>query len=229
MYWLPSASWNIDHKSEIEQEYIPVGCVFPAAVAIGGVCLSACWDRHPLVWAWRPPCQDPPQLPPWVWAWRPPSGQTPLNFALGCGPGDTAGEIPLNIHPGCGPGNMQGLLWYDPPPDLFKGILGYHLAMHAGMLPLPVNRILDTRLWKYYLAPTSLRVVRPNIAYTCNSSYWYSIINGHGVINICLAPEVRIPHLNSTCHNVMDMQVGIRLTRSHFSARFCFELSGNLN
>ena len=34
------------------QECIPVGCVPPAAVAIGG----------------RGPGPDPPQLPPWVWA-----------------------------------------------------------------------------------------------------------------------------------------------------------------
>ena len=54
-----------------------------------GVCLSACWDIPPLVWAWRPPPGsgpgdppgsgpgDPPgqtpQLPCWVSAWRPPS------------------------------------------------------------------------------------------------------------------------------------------------------------
>ena len=58
----------------------------------GGVCLSACWDTHPLgvgletprpdlstspwVWAWRPPQPDP-STSPWVWAWRPPTHQTP--------------------------------------------------------------------------------------------------------------------------------------------------------
>ena len=45
---------------------------------------------------------------------------------------------PLNFPPGCGPGDLQGMLGYHPPL---------------------VNRILDTRFWKYYLAPTSLRAV----------------------------------------------------------------------
>ena len=43
-----------------------------------GVCLSACRDTPPWVWAWRPPRCGPgdppdqtPQLPPCVWAWKP--------------------------------------------------------------------------------------------------------------------------------------------------------------
>ena len=73
------------------QEYIPVGCVLPAAVAVcwaGGRCLPQCMLEYPpgvgletpprcgpgdapWVWAWRPPPGQTPQLPPWVWAWRP--------------------------------------------------------------------------------------------------------------------------------------------------------------
>ena len=75
----------------------------------GGVCLSACWDRHPTgVVLETPPgvsLETPlgvdlryPQLPPWVWAWRPPT------------------QIPLNFPTGCGPGNLQGMLGYHPPP-----------------------------------------------------------------------------------------------------------------
>ena len=62
-----------------EQEFIPVGCVRPAAVVVRGE-----------VWSWSPwicplgvdldliplnlligcgPESDPPQVPPWVWAW----------------------------------------------------------------------------------------------------------------------------------------------------------------
>ena len=66
--------------SHTPQECIPVGCVLPAAVAIRGVCLSACWDT------------------PWVWAWRPPRCVT--GDPLGCGPGDT---------PRCGPGDPLGV------------------------------------------------------------------------------------------------------------------------
>ena len=82
----------------MKQECIPVGCILPTAVAIGGVCLSACWDTPPSwVWAWRPP---------WVWAWSPP----------GCGPGnlqdmlDTTPQDPL-----------QGMLGYH-----LQCMLGYH-------------------------------------------------------------------------------------------------------
>ena len=75
----------------------------------GGVCLSACWDTPPWVWAWRPsqcgpgnpppgigletPPGQTPQLPPWVWAWRPPPGQTP-QLPPGCGPVDPSRPDP---------------------------------------------------------------------------------------------------------------------------------------
>ena len=53
--------------------------------------------------------------------------------------------------PGCGPGDppdvgLETPLWI---PARHAGIPP---AMHAG-IPPPVNRILDTRFWKYHLAP----------------------------------------------------------------------------
>ena len=36
---------------------------------------------------------------------------------------------------------------------------GVYPSMHWGRHPPPVERIFDTRLWKYYLGPTSLRPV----------------------------------------------------------------------
>ena len=53
-------------------------------------------SRHPLKQA-PIGSRDPPleQLPPWLWDWRPP----------GCGSGDTPGQIPLNFPLGCGPGD----------------------------------------------------------------------------------------------------------------------------
>ena len=92
-----------------------------------------------------PPGQTP-QPPPWVWAWRPPWPDPPTSpLCL-----ETPLARPLNLPPGCGPG--------DPParhPNLPSGCApGDPRARHP-----PVNRILDRRFWKYYLAPTSLRVV----------------------------------------------------------------------
>ena len=108
-----------------------------------GVCLSACWDRPPWVWAWRPPNQiplnfplgvgldtpwpDPPQLP-WVWAWRPPSqipSTSPLHVGL-----ETCKACWDTTHPHLG--------------DLLHGHAGIPAAMHAGIPPPPpVNRMTD--------------------------------------------------------------------------------------
>ena len=133
---------------------------------LGGVCLSACWDTppgpgHPP--AWTPPrygsrdlptgcgpgdppsqtCQPPPgcgpgdppwpdpSTSPWMWAWRPP-WPDPSTYPPGCGPGDPSA-------PGQTPQPTPLDVSLETPP--------------------PVNRILDTRFWKYYLAPTSLRAV----------------------------------------------------------------------
>ena len=145
---------NGQGKNTCIQECIPVGCVPPAAVAVtGGSPPQPPRSRHPPQ-SRQLPWPDPPQLPPWVWAWtRSPSisplavglDQIPLNFPLGCGPGDPPGHIPLNFPLGCGPGNLQGMLGCHPPPrwDLLQGMLGYHLQCMLGQHP-PVNRITDT-------------------------------------------------------------------------------------
>ena len=61
------------------KECIPVGCVPNAAVAVywGDICLSACW----------------------VWAWTPLPEARPLNFSLGCGPGDPPQGQTLQLPP----------------------------------------------------------------------------------------------------------------------------------
>ena len=105
------------------------------------------------------------QAPPWS---RPPAAGTPpgvgleaplqpdpLDFPLGCGPGDPPGLIPLNLPLGCGPGYPPpppprsisasplgvGLetckaCWDTPPQDLLQGMLEYHLQCMLGY-PLP--------------------------------------------------------------------------------------------
>ena len=46
-----------------KQECIPVGCVLPAAVVMGGGLPQRMLRYTPRVWVWRPL--------PWVWAWKP--------------------------------------------------------------------------------------------------------------------------------------------------------------
>ena len=59
---------------------------------------------HPLGADTPPRAGTPGSRLPWVLAWRPPP-QIPLNFSLGCWPGDPPGQIPLKFHLGCGPGD----------------------------------------------------------------------------------------------------------------------------
>ena len=118
---------------------------------------TACSSSHHGGSPHTPQEQAPPARSPST----PPLGvgldQIPLNFPIGCGPGPDPPQLPL----GCGPGDP---LWPDPPKlppwvwawkptrhagipphgDLLQGMLGYHP---------PMDRILDTRFWKYYLAP----------------------------------------------------------------------------
>ena len=126
-----------------KQECIPVGCVPPAAVAVSwGVCLSACWDTLPWVWAWRPPQvwarKSPPGLgletplgvgwrPPWVWVWRPP----------GCGPGDppSVGLETPQVSPWVWAWKPARHAWIHPHGDL-QGMLGYHLQAMLGYHPV---------------------------------------------------------------------------------------------
>ena len=76
--------------------------------------------------------------------------ENPLGVGLETPPGQTSQLPPwvwawrppkarsLNFPPGCEPGDLQCMLGYQTSP---------------------VNRILDTCFWKYYLAATSLRAV----------------------------------------------------------------------
>ena len=95
----------------------------------------------PPAWAWTP-CPlgvglDPPQCgpgPPWVWAW------TPRVWAWI--PQPDSSTSPLGLGLDTPPGQTP-----QPPPGL--GLDN----------PPPLDRILDTCFWKYYLAPTSLWAV----------------------------------------------------------------------
>ena len=106
----------------------------------GGVCLSVCWntppgvglETHPQVWAWRPP---------WEWAWRPPR-YGPGAPPPGCVSGNPQAR-PLNFPLGCGPG--------DPPkPDLSTPPPGVGLetcnACWDTTHPPPVNRMTDRQV-----------------------------------------------------------------------------------
>ena len=100
----------------------------------------------PWVSAWRLP---------WVWAWRPIPPRCGPGDPPGCGPGDPPGQTP-QLPPWVWAWRppMQGMLGYH-----LQGMLGYHLQCILGYaegmmhsVP-PVDRILDTLFWKYYLAP----------------------------------------------------------------------------
>ena len=138
-------------KTIWKQECIPVGCIPPTAVAVGGEGVR------------RGAGPDPPQFPPWVWAWTwspsiSPLGVgldlIPLNFPLGCGPGPDPPQfspfgvgldlIPLNFLLRCGPG--------PDPPQFPPWVWAWRPPPPGAGTPV-ANRILDTRLWKYYVAP----------------------------------------------------------------------------
>ena len=74
-----SKSSTVVKITNSKQECIPVGCVLPAAVVVGGV-------SGP----------DPPEFAPWVWAWIWSPWICPLDVGLDL--------IPLNLPLGCGPG-----------------------------------------------------------------------------------------------------------------------------
>ena len=93
------------------------------------------WTRNPPR-EQTPPWPDPPQLPPWMWAWRPLLWPDPPKLP------------PLGV----GLETCKACWDTTTPPDLLQGMLGYHLQCMLGYQP-PVDRILDTRFWKYYLAP----------------------------------------------------------------------------
>ena len=61
--------------------------------------------------------------------------QIPLGVGL-----QTPQARPLNFPLGCGPGNLQGMVGYHPHPrDLLQGMLGWiPPAVHAGIPPHPL-------------------------------------------------------------------------------------------
>ena len=86
------------------------------------------------------------------------------------------------IPPRCGHGSPQpdlstsplGVGLETPPkpdPSTFPRVWAWRPAMHAGIPCPPVNRFLDTRFWKYYLAPTSLRAVKTRLQW--KSLLWF--------------------------------------------------------
>ena len=76
------------------------------------------------------PGPDPPQLPPWLWTWTRSSSTSPLVVGL---------ETPQDQTPP----QDQAPLDQAPPQTRHP----------PGTRHPPVDRILDTRFWKYYLAP----------------------------------------------------------------------------
>ena len=95
-----------------KQECIPVGCVLPAAVAVGEG-LPQCMLGYPPVCGPGDPPMCGPGDPPWVWSWQDPPTQV------------WSWQDP----PRCGPG--------DPPGDLLQGMLGYHLQCMLEYHPPP--------------------------------------------------------------------------------------------
>ena len=128
---MPGVRGGIVHVC-VRQECIPVGCVLPAAVAVGGRSASVHAGIHlpPGVGLETPHLDVGLKTPPDVGLETPHLGvgletpqARPLNFPLWCGPGDP---------PGCGPGNLQDMLGYHPwrpaashaeiPPAMYAGI-----------------------------------------------------------------------------------------------------------
>ena len=148
---------RFDLTAQVQQERIPVGCVLPAAVAIGGGGAGQFPLNFPLgcpstwVWAWTKslstsplcvgldqiplnfplgsgPGPDPPQLPPWLWAWTRSPSTSPLVVGL------------------------EPALWDQGPPQDQAPPLDQAPPQDQAS-PLPVDRILDTGFLKYYFAP----------------------------------------------------------------------------
>ena len=111
------------------QECIPVGCIPPVAVAICWGCLPQCMLGYIPRPGPGPESLGEVMDTPQVWAW------TPQVWAW------TPARTPKLI-PGSGPRHPSQTT--QPPP-----------GPRPRQSP-PVNRIIDTRFGKYYLAPTLL-------------------------------------------------------------------------
>ena len=91
-----------------------------------------------------------------------------------------------------GPGGVSA-------PRGVSALGGVYPSMHWGRHPPPpVDRILDTRLWKYYLGPTSLRSVK------IFHPYFHSIIE----ILMCFTENI----INNGCSSILPKGQGQTLT-----------------
>ena len=127
----------------MKQEFIPAGCVLPAAVAVMG------GSPH-LPPEQAPPWPDLPQLPPWLWAWRnpPPTARSPLMSPL-------VWASKLARHAGIpSPWRLAARHAGIPSPwTLAARHAGIPPAMYAGIAPPPPCEQNDRQVKKYYLVP----------------------------------------------------------------------------
>ena len=119
-------------KTPTKQEYIPVGCILPAAVAICWGCLPQCMLGYtpqglgldtPPVWPWRPTSWPNPPTSTWCGSGDPP-GQT--SHSPGYGPGDPPGQTPHSPQvwawrPPCEQNPWHKLLKILPYPNFVAG------------------------------------------------------------------------------------------------------------
>ena len=139
-------------NSFLKQECIPVGCVPATRRPYAGVCFPG----------------EVPGRGGSAW-----SGGGGLPGPGGCLPGPGGSTWSGGCLPG--PGGVclvQGLSAWSGGCLLSPGVSAWSwggVSQHAlrqtpsPLSPPPVDRILDTRLWKYYLGPTSLRPVTINV------------------------------------------------------------------
>ena len=98
------------------------------------------------------PGPDPPQFPPWVWAWTWSPSISPSS--LGCGPGPDPPQFPPRVwawRPPLGPDQTPP--GAGTPQHPRTSLVAGTPPLPQEQVPPPVDRILGTRFWKYYLAP----------------------------------------------------------------------------
>ena len=159
-----------------EQECIPVGCVPPAAVVVGGA--GPDLPEFPpwmLAWTWSPwisplgvgldliplnlplgcgPESDPPQFSPWVWAWIWSPSISPLGVGLDLIP--SISSLGVGLEGGGSPCQGWGI-----------SLAGGYPGMHWGRLPL----LTDRHLWKDNLGKLRLRAVNmPDMVFSLHHS-----------------------------------------------------------
>ena len=156
MLWQNCSVWKMVISPQIKQECIPVGCILPAH-----------W-LYLIVSAMQAPChaQPLPHMPPPATHAPlpicPPTMHAPCHACPTCMPPCHACPLP------CMPPLPNTPLWHVPPCHACP--LAMHAPCHACPPPCtppchahpschacpPVDRILDTRFWKYYPVPALL-------------------------------------------------------------------------